>query len=100
MILDAVKRFFGGGSDPRGPELSCQEALERIYEFMDGELDEAEARKVDEHFRVCAACYPHLRLEECFKTRLRKALGDPEVPDAVRARVLELLAREKEAGAG
>jgi anti-sigma factor (TIGR02949 family) len=99
MILDAIRRLFGGGDRPRPPELSCHEALERVYELLDGELDPAEADRVDEHFRVCAACYPHLKLEECFRKRVRSALGETPVPDEVRTRVLELLAREEEAGA-
>ncbi len=99
MILKAIRRFFGGGDEPRPPDLSCHEALTRIYELMDGELDPAEAARVDEHFEVCAACYPHLRLEECFRARVRSALGDTCVPEEVRGRVLELLAREEEAGA-
>jgi len=100
MILDAIRRFFGGSDEPREPELSCQEALARVYELMDGELDPAEAARVDRHFRICAACYPHLKLEECFRERVRSALGETPVPDEVRTRVLELLAREGEAGRG
>ena len=100
MILDAIRRLFGGRREPRDPELPCREALARIYELMDGELDAGEAAQVDEHFRVCAACYPHLKLEECFRERIRTALGETEVPPEVRGRLLELLAREEEAGAG
>lgn len=124
MILDTIKRWFGGGSgaeeEPGGAEggpqretagdcagdpppgsemLTCQEALEWIYEFMDGELPDADADKVDQHFRMCAACYPHLKLEESFRNRLRTAVGQPAVPDTVRSRVLDLLAREEAGGA-
>ena len=100
MILDAIRRFFGGGGEPQDPDLPCEEALARIYELMDGELDAVEAAEVDRHFKVCKVCYPHLKLEECFRARIRAALGETEVPPAVRGRLLELLAREEEAGAG
>ena len=127
MILDTIKRWFGGGSEhddepeqaggtaeePRGeaapdcaggppPDsemLTCQEALEWLYEFMDGELSDADADKVDRHFQICTACYPHLKLEQSFRSRLRAAVGEPAVPDSVRNRVLDLLAKE-EAGGG
>jgi anti-sigma factor (TIGR02949 family) len=79
--------------------LTCQEALEWIYEFMDGELPDADADKVDRHFQICTACYPHLKLEQSFRSRLRSAVGEPAVPDSVRNRVLDLLAKE-EAGGG
>jgi anti-sigma factor (TIGR02949 family) len=127
MILDTIKRWFGGGSGPEEeparpggtpgrttddgssdcPEgggapgsgmLSCQEALEWMYEFMDGELPDADADKVDRHFQRCTACYPHLRLEESFRSRLRTAVGAARVPDDVRHRVMDLLAREEAGG--
>ena len=79
--------------------LKCKEALEWLYEFMDGELPDADAGKVDQHFKVCAACYPHLKLEESFRARLQNAVGGPQVPDDVRNRVMDLLAKE-EAGGG
>lgn len=114
MILDMIKGWFGGGDDDGaegsgdsnpspacpGPEmLSCHEALEWLYEFMDGELPDADAEKVDRHFKVCQACYPHLKLEENFRSRLQAAVGEGEVPDDVRARLLSVLAKE-EAGGG
>jgi mycothiol system anti-sigma-R factor len=74
--------------------LSCREALERVFEYMDGELDEVSYAQIEEHFRVCARCYPHLRLEEHFRARVQQALGTPEVPADLRRRVRELLARE------
>lgn len=126
MILDTIKRWFGGGSgpdeEPAGPGgvpvgaggeanpdcpggggqesgmLSCQEALEWMYEFMDGELPDADAEKVDRHFQKCTACYPHLKLEENFRSRLRTAVGEARVPDDVRNRVMGLLAKEEAGG--
>jgi mycothiol system anti-sigma-R factor len=77
-----------------GRMIPCRDALERIYEFMDGELEGASEAEVEEHFRVCTRCYPHLHLEQSFRDRVRDALGRPEVPEHLRARVLEMLARE------
>ncbi len=115
MILDMIKRWFGGGTSreqeksdgftARSEEaladtrmLTCQEALEWMYEFMDGELPDADAARVDQHFKMCQACYPHLQLEESFRSRLRAAAGRTGVPEAVRSRVLELLAQEEAGG--
>jgi anti-sigma factor (TIGR02949 family) len=115
MILDMIKRWFGGGGsqeprDSEGPTggttdtegapemLTCHEALEWLYEFLDGELPDADSRKVDQHFKMCQACYPHLKLEENFRSRLQTAVGEGDCPDDVRARVLDLLAREEARG--
>lgn len=89
MIMKAIRRILGGEDDGTG----CREALEKVYEFMDGELDPTRAAQVEEHFKVCARCYPHLKLEECFRRRMCEAVSRPEVPEGLRNRVMEVLAR-------
>jgi len=80
MIIDAIRRLF-----TRRPDgITCEEALRLVNEFLDGELDPAEAAAVEEHFRVCQACYPHLKLEERFKNRLKDAAGSGCCPDEVK----------------
>ena len=71
--------------------ISCEEALERIHEFMDGELDDVSREEVAAHFEVCARCYPHLRFEERFRERVQAAVRRPEVPEGLRSRVLGIL---------
>ena len=88
MILDALKMILG--MKPPGG-IPCEEALARIHEFMDGELTVVSAESVEEHFRVCNRCYPHLKLEKDFRARVQVALLQPEVPEGLRERVLELL---------
>lgn len=81
-------------ADETGEALTCEETLGRVYEYMDGELDHLSSAQVEEHFRMCARCYPHLHLERNFRARVQTALGRPEVPVDLRERVLEILARE------
>lgn len=91
MIWRAILRRLGLGSEPEAPMVPCEEALARMYEFMDGELDEVAREEVAAHFEVCARCYPHLRFEERFRARVHEAAHRPEVPDGLRDRVLEIL---------
>lgn len=94
-IVDTIRGWFGGGGSAADP---CQRSMSVIQEFLDGELAPTEREDVAEHFRVCARCYPHLKLEEAFRDRVRTALSQPEVPDHLRASVLDIIAREEEAG--
>ena len=88
MIMSAIRRMFGGG-DSEG--VTCMEALERIYEFLDGELDASQAAEIEEHFEKCTLCYPHLKMEERFRARLCTAISKSDVPPGLRERVLEIL---------
>lgn len=94
-IMDTIRGWFGGGSAEPDP---CLRSMSVIQEFLDGELPEDQREDVAEHFRICARCYPHLKLEEAFRERVRAALSQPEVPGDLRSKVLDIIAREEEAG--
>jgi mycothiol system anti-sigma-R factor len=70
------------------------EALERIQEYLDGELSQVSHQEVAHHFSVCQRCYPHLRLEEQFRELLSRSHENAHCPEHVRGRVLELLSTE------
>lgn len=99
MILEALRRLFGSGTGEGGSGgdavevegFSCEEALSRVFEFLDGELPPGSHEAVAEHFRVCERCYPHLELERAFRETLQRALRNGTAPEAVRAQVIEML---------
>jgi anti-sigma factor (TIGR02949 family) len=84
----------GNGACGGRPPISCAEALERLQEFLDGELEDVAAAEVAHHFRVCKACFPHLRLEERFRQALRESQKGEVCPERVRARLMDLLTAE------
>ena len=94
---DMIRGFFGGSSNDGGgasePEMiGCEEALALIQEFIDGELDDLPRAQVEKHFEVCAACYPHLKLEESFREALRRASAKDRAPEELRGKVMEMIA--------
>ena len=83
----------GKGSGACKP-ITCMEALAKVQEYLDGELDGVSHEEVARHFSMCKRCYPHLKLEERFRDLLHRSTEDQECPDHVREQVLELLAEE------
>lgn len=83
MIIDTIRRMFGGKPDG----MTCEESLQLLNDYLDGELDSLAAAEVEEHFRMCQACYPHLKLEERFKDRLQSAGTNECCPDEVKASI-------------
>jgi anti-sigma factor (TIGR02949 family) len=89
-------RSGGNGKSPGVREhISCMEALEKLQEYLDGELDEVSHEEVAHHFEICQRCYPHLKLEERFRGLLNRAQEGEACPQHVREQVLELLSAEK-----
>lgn len=75
--------------------ISCQEALERLYEYLDGELTPESAEEVRRHVKICDACYPEVSFTTEFRDALhRAARGQPVSPDSLRKKVGELLEQE------
>jgi predicted anti-sigma-YlaC factor YlaD len=42
-------------------DLSCQELVELVTEYLEGRLSEVDARRFEEHLEVCAGCRAYLQ---------------------------------------
>ena len=79
--------------------ISCKEALQRLYEYLDGELEPESADEVRRHVEVCNACYPEVKFTTEFRDAIhRAAQGQPSVPEELRQKVERLLEEVEEAG--
>jgi anti-sigma factor (TIGR02949 family) len=75
--------------------ISCQETLQRLYEYLDGELPPDSTAEVRRHIELCAGCYPEVKNIAEFRDALhRAAQGQPVCPDSLRRKVAELLGKE------
>ena len=107
-FFERLKRLLGGSGNGQTARsaagqvstavepITCMEAMERVQEYLDGELDSVSHEEVAQHFSMCQRCYPHLRLEERFKELLHRSQEEEACPDRVRERVLELLGSQAE----
>lgn len=74
--------------------VKCHAALERVFEYLDGELDAGTAAQVGAHFDICKECYPRYQYEKSFLERLRGIQQDESAPQELRERVLTLIREE------
>lgn len=101
-LFERFRAFFAGkgaegGNGATGREadaVSCREALERLFEYLDGELDGLTEEQVARHFQRCERCYPRLRFEEAFQRAIRSVQAGQEPPEALRRKVLGVLESE------
>lgn len=72
-------------------DIDCLEALEQLYAYLDGELDDAvERSKFENHLQHCRSCYSRRELEMELNRKLSKAAGG-EVPDSLKSRLADLM---------
>ena len=75
----------------------CAEAAAALDDLLRDELDCSAAERIRAHLQRCPDCTCLERFERAFRSRLRR-LGEsaPCCPERVRARITELLERERE----
>lgn len=101
-LLDRLRRDPVDGRDSSdGLEggISCREAAEGLYEWLDGELDPEAEAAVGTHLETCARCYPRLAFERSFLEAVNRAARGPKAPADLRERIMQTLRAEDERSA-
>lgn len=57
----------------------CDEAMERLYEYLDNEMDDATAEGIRSHLSDCGGCHDSFDFELRLKSVIREKLAE-EVP--------------------
>lgn len=67
-------------------ELSCEDVIERLFEFLDRELDEPTQREIEHHLELCRGCFSRAEFERRLRQRLSET-AEATAPDSLRRRV-------------
>lgn len=84
----------GNPSSEDPQSLDCDEALERVYEFLDGELTTEVEQAIQRHLAVCARCEPKFEHERVFLAFLSERVRLERAPPELRRRILRELVEE------
>ena len=74
----------------------CEDVLERVYEFLDHELDDASGDAIRQHLVDCEPCMDHFDVEQAVKALVNRCCGGDQAPDHLRAKVLAQLTVARE----
>ena len=112
-FFETLKRLFGGiaqqgrsggtgSSGNSGSEdetavamIPCDEASARLFEYLDGELEDLSEEEVRRHLAVCEACYPRVQFEKHFLEALQRSQNGGRASESLRERVLRALAEDE-----
>lgn len=70
--------------------IGCEQALQRLLEFLDRELPEVEHDQVDRHLRTCRSCFSRMEFENRLKGQLAMLSG-ADLPAGARDRIRKLI---------
>ena len=74
--------------------MDCTDCAERLYAFLDRELDPAEIVEVNTHLDHCAPCKDEFVVEERFLKHIHDACTGDRAPVELRERIVLRLRRE------
>ena len=71
-------------------EIHCEEALRRLFDFLDHELREDEREAMQRHLSTCRSCYSRADFERRLKSRLAQ-LREQQPPPSASERIRRLI---------
>ena len=79
--------------------MECEEALARLWEFLDGELPPDDEEAVKKHLDICNRCYPRYDFQRAYFEFTRRVRERDRTPASLRRRLFARIL-EQEAGNG
>jgi anti-sigma factor (TIGR02949 family) len=61
--------------------IACEEALHRLFEYLDAELDRQSQREIEQHLERCRSCFSRLEFEKRLKAHTAELAAEPISPE-------------------
>jgi len=69
-------------------ETPCGEVLQRVFEYLDGEMPDLDCAKIRVHLEECAGCLDEYHQDELLKAIVRRSCACETAPEDLRSRIL------------
>lgn len=73
--------------------ISCEEALKRVFEYLDHELGHDDHCDIEDHLSKCRSCYSRVEFERHLKEHLHK-IGREKVPASLEDKVRRIIRQD------
>lgn len=69
-------------------ETDCSEVLDRVFEYLDNEMDTLDCAKIKQHLEECGPCLREYTIDSALKALIRRSCACEPAPETLRLRVL------------
>lgn len=66
----------------------CIDALEQVYDYLNGELTEEQAAVIRVHLEACPPCLRHYALEQAVKRLIGRSCCEERAPETLRIQIV------------
>jgi mycothiol system anti-sigma-R factor len=67
--------------------MTCEEAVRKLYEYLDKELDQEAADQLDKHLELCKSCCDHFEFERRVKSLIQDRCVDQKAPQLLKDKI-------------
>jgi len=71
--------------------MDCEESLEKLWQFLDQELDGESAARLAQHLEECRHCFDRAEFERRLKAMVRRSCECETAPAELRDRLTKLI---------
>ena len=69
-------------------ETDCSEVLDLVYDFLDGEVSEADRARIVQHLDECQPCLRQYGLEQAVKALVHRSCACEHAPERLRVQIV------------
>jgi mycothiol system anti-sigma-R factor len=69
-------------------DTDCREVLDRVFEFLDGELADLDVSRIEQHLDECGPCLKQYDLDVALKALLRRSCVCEQAPEELRQKIM------------
>lgn len=71
--------------------MNCQQVLQRLWQYLDGELDAEISGQVARHLEECRRCFSRAQFERHLRAMVRRSCESEEAPQDLKERMNRLI---------
>lgn len=79
------------------PPRDCETVVRALWDYLDRQLERPDLQAIDAHLAECASCRAHATFERRLVDEIRALRSRLAQPAVLRARILDVLRRERDA---
>lgn len=76
----------------------CDHVIAKLWEYLDGSLDQIGSDEVSRHIDICSRCFPEYDFRRAYLTFMKRCKSE-EVPVALRKQIFAMVLAEENGGA-
>ncbi len=91
MIEKTLGTYLYKGYPERDWQMTCEEAVQKLYEYLDKELDQESVEKLNRHLEICRSCCDHFEFEKKVRSLIQEKCTDEKAPAFLKDRIRGIL---------